>query len=96
MRSVHIGIGHDYDAMITKLDRRDGLACLVELPSGRVLASDKSLLALVRKVRKAAREGVAWVRRSLAGSERVAGDAKRLKRVLAMDLGELCKRQCGN
>ena len=44
----------------------------------------------------AAREGVAWVRRSLMGSERVAGDAKRLKRVLAMDLGELCKRQCGN
>jgi DNA-binding transcriptional ArsR family regulator len=44
----------------------------------------------------AAREGVAWVRRSLAGSERIAGDAKRLQRVLAMDLGELCKRQCGN
>ena len=44
----------------------------------------------------AAREGVAWVRRSLAGSERIAQDAKRLKRVLAMDLGELCRRQCGN
>jgi DNA-binding transcriptional ArsR family regulator len=44
----------------------------------------------------AAREGVAWVRRSLAGSERIAEDAKRLKKVLAMDLGELCKRQCGN
>jgi len=44
----------------------------------------------------AAREGVAWVCRSLAGSERVAGDAKRLKRDLAMDLGELCRRQCGN
>jgi DNA-binding transcriptional ArsR family regulator len=44
----------------------------------------------------AAREGVAWVRRSLAGSERAAEDAKRLKKVLAMDLGELCKRQCGN
>jgi ArsR family transcriptional regulator len=44
----------------------------------------------------AAREAVAWVRRSLADSERVAEDAKRLKKVLAMDLTELCKRQCGN
>ena len=44
----------------------------------------------------AAREAVGWVRRSLAGSERMAEDAKRLKKVLAMDLGELCKRQCGN
>jgi ArsR family transcriptional regulator, arsenate/arsenite/antimonite-responsive transcriptional repressor len=44
----------------------------------------------------AAREAVGWVRRSLAGSERIAEDAKRLKKVLAMDLGELCKRQCGN
>jgi ArsR family transcriptional regulator len=44
----------------------------------------------------AVREAVAWVRRSLAGSDRIAEDAKRLKRVLAMDLAELCKRQCGN
>lgn len=44
----------------------------------------------------AAREAVAWVRRSLDGNERVAGDAKQLQKVLAMDLGELCKRQCGN
>ena len=44
----------------------------------------------------AAREAVAWVRRSLEGSERITQDAKRLKKVLAMDLGELCKRQCGN
>ena len=44
----------------------------------------------------AAREAVGWVRRSLAGSERMAEDAKRLKKVLAMDLSELCKRQCGN
>jgi len=42
----------------------------------------------------AAREGIAWVRRSLAGSERMAEDAKRLKKVLAMDVGELCRRQC--
>jgi DNA-binding transcriptional ArsR family regulator len=44
----------------------------------------------------AAREAVAWVRRSLAGKERIAGDAKQLKKVLAMDVSELCKRQCGN
>jgi ArsR family transcriptional regulator, arsenate/arsenite/antimonite-responsive transcriptional repressor len=44
----------------------------------------------------AAREGVAWVRRSLAGKERIAEDAKRLKKVLAMDVSELCKRQCGS
>ncbi len=44
----------------------------------------------------AAREAVALVRRSLVGNERIAADAKRLKKVLAMDLSELCKRQCGN
>ena len=44
----------------------------------------------------AAREAVAWVRRSLEGSERITEDEKRMKKVLAMDLGELCKRQCGN
>jgi ArsR family transcriptional regulator, arsenate/arsenite/antimonite-responsive transcriptional repressor len=44
----------------------------------------------------AAREAVGWVRRSLAGSERIAQDKQRLKKVLAMDLSELCKRQCGN
>jgi ArsR family transcriptional regulator, arsenate/arsenite/antimonite-responsive transcriptional repressor len=42
----------------------------------------------------AAREAVTWVRRSLEGNERMAEDAKQLKKVLAMDLGELCKRQC--
>ena len=42
----------------------------------------------------AAREAVAWVRRSLKASERSAEDAKRLEKVLAMDLGELCKRHC--
>ena len=30
------------------------------------------------------------------GSERIAEDEKRMKKVLAMDLSELCKRQCGN
>jgi len=42
----------------------------------------------------AAREAVAWVRRSLEGQERIVADAKHLKKVLAMDVGELCKRQC--
>src|SRR5664279_596190 len=37
-----------------------------------------------------AREAVAWVRRSLAGTERVAADAKQLKKVLAMNLADLC------
>ena len=44
----------------------------------------------------AAREAVAWVRRSLDGNERIAADTKQLKKVLAMDLSALCKRQCGN
>jgi DNA-binding transcriptional ArsR family regulator len=44
----------------------------------------------------AAREAVAWVRRSLAGSERQVADAKRLKKILAMDTTRLCKRLCGN
>ncbi len=44
----------------------------------------------------AAREAVAWVRRSLEGQERIVGDGKRLKKVLAMDVSQLCKRMCGN
>jgi ArsR family transcriptional regulator, arsenate/arsenite/antimonite-responsive transcriptional repressor len=44
----------------------------------------------------AAREAVAWVRRSLQDNERIAEDAKRLKKVLAMDLSRLCKKQCAN
>src|SRR6516165_7920457 len=39
----------------------------------------------------AAREAVGWVRRSLDGNERIAEDEKRMKKVLAMDLKELCK-----
>jgi len=42
----------------------------------------------------AAREGVAWVRRSLVKSERITEDTRQLKKVLAMDLGDLGKRQC--
>jgi DNA-binding transcriptional ArsR family regulator len=43
-----------------------------------------------------AREAVAWVRRSLDGNERIVEDEKRMKKVLSMDLSQLCKRQCGN
>src|SRR6516225_5222051 len=44
----------------------------------------------------AAREAVAWVRRSLGGSKRISQDAKRLKKVNSMDLGDLCKKLCRN
>ncbi len=44
----------------------------------------------------AAREAAAWVRRSLDGNARMAEDTARLHKVLAMDIGELCKRQRGN
>jgi ArsR family transcriptional regulator len=44
----------------------------------------------------APREAVAWVRRSLNGNELITEDENRMKRVVAMDLSELCKRQCGN
>ena len=44
----------------------------------------------------AAREAVAWVQRSLKGNERIVQDAKQMKKVLGMDVSEVCKRQCGN
>ena len=44
----------------------------------------------------AAREAVTWVRRSLQNNQRINEDQKRMKKVVAMDLSELCKRQCGN
>ena len=44
----------------------------------------------------AAREAVAWVRKSLSENEHIVQDSKQLKKVLKMDLKEVCKRQCGN
>ena len=44
----------------------------------------------------AAREAIRWVAKSLANDPRTAEDAARLKKVLAMDPVELCKRQCRN
>jgi len=43
-----------------------------------------------------ARQAIHWVANSLAGDPRRAEDAARLKKVLAMDPVELCKRQCRN
>lgn len=43
-----------------------------------------------------AREAIRWVARSLAKDERAIADAARLRKVLALDPVELCKRQCRN
>ena len=43
-----------------------------------------------------AREAIRWVARSLARDPRAIEDAARLKKILAMDTVELCKRQCRN
>ena len=42
----------------------------------------------------AARGAVRWAATSLKDSPRVAEDAARLKKILAMDPAELCKKQC--
>lgn len=41
-------------------------------------------------------DALTWVRKSLAQDERIAEDARRLKRILAMNLTQLCKRLCAN
>src|SRR5512140_1081362 len=41
-----------------------------------------------------AREALRWLAKSLSGDSRGAADAARLKKVLALDPVELCKRQC--
>jgi ArsR family transcriptional regulator, arsenate/arsenite/antimonite-responsive transcriptional repressor len=43
-----------------------------------------------------AREAVRWVARSLGEDPRTVEDAARLKKILAMDPVELCRRQCRN
>jgi ArsR family transcriptional regulator len=40
------------------------------------------------------RRAIDWVAQSVKGTPRVAEDAARLKKILAMDPVELCKRQC--
>ena len=42
----------------------------------------------------AVREALGWVHKSLAQTDEVAADAKRLNRILKMDLKEICRRQC--
>src|SRR5512141_3129338 len=43
-----------------------------------------------------AREAIRWIAKSLAEDPRIAEDGARLKKILAMDPVELCKRQCRN
>jgi len=42
----------------------------------------------------AAREAIRWAAKALAEDPRITEDAARLKKVLALDPVELCKRQC--
>lgn len=42
----------------------------------------------------AVREALDWVRKSLAKTGEAAADAKRLKRIVKMDLAEVCRRRC--
>ncbi len=44
---------------------------------------------------KAVRDAIGWVAGSINGDTQVAEDAARLKKILAMDPVELCRRQCG-
>ena len=40
------------------------------------------------------REALDWIEKSLGHQDRVAEDVRALKRILKLDPGELCKRQC--
>jgi len=42
----------------------------------------------------AVREALEWVHKSLAKTDEVAADAKKLKLILKADPAELCRRQC--
>ncbi len=44
---------------------------------------------------RAVRGAIEWVAKSVNGDQRVTEDAARLKKILAMDPAELCRRQCG-
>jgi ArsR family transcriptional regulator, arsenate/arsenite/antimonite-responsive transcriptional repressor len=60
--------------------RKDGRWMYYSLPGKGGLAS--------------AREAIQWVGRTLSEDPRTAEDAARLKKILAMDPVEACKRQC--
>jgi len=49
-----------------------------------------------RDAPKAVKETINWVRRQLASSPQMRQDGDRLRRILAMNPEELCKRQNGN
>jgi len=40
------------------------------------------------------REALDWVHKSLANAEEYADDLKRLRKILKMDLAEICRRRC--
>lgn len=40
------------------------------------------------------REALTWVRQSLAKTDEVKADVRRLDKILRMDLKEICRRQC--
>ena len=42
----------------------------------------------------AVREAIAWVHQSLGETEEAAADARKLKLILKMDLGDICRRRC--
>ena len=48
---------------------------------------DKSVPAVIR-------EALDWVKKSLGRSAEAGADAKRLEKILKMDLREICRRQC--
>jgi DNA-binding transcriptional ArsR family regulator len=46
-----------------------------------------------RPIPVAVREGLDWVRKSIAKTDEVRTDAKKLKRILKIDPAEICRRQ---
>ena len=46
-----------------------------------------------KPVPAAVREALDWVHKSLAKTDEALADAKRLKRIMKMDLAEICRRQ---
>jgi ArsR family transcriptional regulator len=47
-----------------------------------------------KPVPTAVQEALDWVRKSIAGTDEVKTDTRRLNRILGMDLKEICRRQC--
>jgi hypothetical protein len=40
------------------------------------------------------REALDWAHKSLANTDEAVADARRLNRILKMDLAEICRRRC--